>query len=151
MKRPQCGKVYNILPPKAIVDNAAFVFVGSNGTNDNGIDTAGFSWARFRIQMGATDIAMAVLPKVIESDAIALTSPADVAGAAVAAISATDDNKIYQIDVPLDGRKRYLQLAATGGDGSTGQFMAATCELFGMVNDPITAAGYNLGGMTMPT
>lgn len=152
MKRPMTGKIYNILPPAAIKDNAAFTFKGSNGTDSNYVDTAGFKWARFRLFLGATDIAFAVAPKISEATAIDGTGAADITGAALTAPGASDDNKVYIIDVPLEGRQRFLQMVATAGDGTAGTYAAAHVELFGYENDPQTYAGYGLGAaIAMPT
>ena len=54
--------------------------------------------------------------------------------------SATDDNKLYGIFVDLRGKKRYLDLTLTGGDGATGTFAAVLAALYGAADHPNTAA-----------
>ena len=53
--------------------------------------------------------------------------------------SATDDNKFFVFDVNLQGRKRYLDLSATCGDGSAGTFACAWAELYRGEKVPATA------------
>lgn len=146
MKAPMCGKIINLCAPAAIKDNAAWVFNGDGvAASAKGVDTKGFRWARFRFQLGATDIAMTAAIKIQESDSEDMSSAVDITGAALAdAISATEDDKIFQIDVPLEGRKRYLRPAATAGDGTAGTYMAATVELFGAEIDAENAAAKGL-------
>lgn len=129
-------KILNAIPPGVKKDNAAFVA--------NAIDTKDWERATFIFTLGDSDIAMAAL-KVQEADAIddatTLTSGADVTGAIFGTSanttgstsslpSATDDNKVYTVEMDLRGsRKRYLQLQATAGDGSTGTYGSAICIL----------------------
>lgn len=104
------------------------------------IDTAGVDFVNIDVIIGTTDIAMTTL-KVQESDVASnsttLTSPTDVTGLVFgtstipedgttsALPSATDDNKIYSFFVNTQGRKRYLQLVAVAGNGTTGTAIAA--------------------------
>jgi hypothetical protein len=111
--------------PGAIVDNAAFTTAT--------IDTRGFAFLTFVVVLGALDIALAAF-KLRESDADDMSGAADVEGAdfsvAPATLpAATDDNKLYAIHVNLKGRKRYLDLTLTGGDGTAGTFASATAIL----------------------
>ena len=126
-------KVVAITPPGAIVDNTAYTTTA--------IDTAGFGHVTIYALIGATDIAMAGL-KVQESDASDMTDAADVTGlvmgtstdaytgSATTLPSATDDNKIVAFEVSLTGgRKRYLDLVATAGDGTAGTYLTAWAVL----------------------
>ena len=128
-------KILNAIPPGVKKDNAAFVA--------NVVDTKDWERATFIFTLGDSDIAMAAL-KVQEadaaSDATTLTSGADVTGAIFGTStntagstsglpSATDDNKVYTVEMDLRGRKQYLQLQATAGDGSTGTYGSAICIL----------------------
>jgi len=143
---PELPKLAIVTPPAAIVDNASFT--------TNVIDTKGFRFVRINLMIGATDIAMTAL-KVQEadaaSDATTLTSGADVAdlvvgtattdaGGASALPSATADNTIQSFEIDMRGRKRYLKLIATIGDGSAGAFACAWAELHRAEKLPITAA-----------
>jgi hypothetical protein len=130
-------KIVAITPPGAIVDNAALTTTA--------VDTLGFAWADIYIHLGATDVAMAAL-KLQESDASG-SGFADITGAdfssgtlsdgtAAALPSATADNKFYAIRVDLRGRKRYLDLVATGGDGTAGAYIVAFAVLSRASEDP---------------
>lgn len=143
MIRGQIGKVVAITPPAAIVDNAAFVTAA--------IDTAGFKHCQIVVFFGAMDIAMAAL-KVQESDASNMSGAADVAGlvmgtstnidgSASTLPSATADNLVFIFEVDLRGRKRYLDLVATGGDGTAGTYMTAFAILSGGEETGKLAAG----------
>lgn len=123
-------KIQMVIQPAAIVDNTAFTTAE--------IDTAGFDYCQIYVAVGATDIAMAVL-KVQESntsgsgmaDISGLDFDGDTAigGSAAALPSATDDNKVFACDIDLRGRKRYLDLSATAGDGAAGTFAVAWAVL----------------------
>lgn len=140
-------KMVAITPPAAIVDNASFTTAA--------IDTLGYKLCIINVLFGAMDIAMAAL-KVQESDDSGMSGAADVAGAVAGTSdndagsastlpSATADNKFFQFVVRCGGaRKRYLDLVATGGDGTAGTFMAAWAELWDGESDPITASECNV-------
>jgi thiamine monophosphate kinase len=114
-------KFVNVTPPAAIVDNASYT------TNE--IDTIGYDHCTILVSLGATDIAMAAL-KVQESD-VSGSGFADITGATFASSlpSATDDNKIFAFYIDLRGRKRYLDMVATAGDGTAGTFASAVAVL----------------------
>jgi len=134
-----------VVQPAAIVDNASFTVVT--------IDRKGFDHVQIDCMFGALDIAMVAL-KVQESDdnssfadvtgLIYGTSSND-AGSTSALPTATEDNKIYGFAIDCRGRKRYLKLVATGGDGAAGTFMAALATLSRASQGPLTAveAGYS--------
>jgi len=124
--------------------------IGSEGQVDNSaitstvVDCAGFDHATFIIDVGTTDVAMTAL-KVQEADAktsaTALTSGADVtglvwgtstdpdSGSTSSLPSDTADNTLYAAHVDLKTRKRYLQIQATAGNGTTGTAVNAYCIL----------------------
>lgn len=131
-------KFVNVTPPAAIVDNASFT--------TNSIDTKGWSYCTILFSLGATDIAMAAL-KVQESDTDG--SYADITGATFASAlpGATDDNKIYAFHINLIGRKRYLDVVATAGDGTAGTFGSCVAILSRGDTAPDSAADANLGGV----
>lgn len=141
----QSVKFVNVTPPAAILDNASAV--------TNSVNTEGFAYATFLVELGATDIALTAL-KLQESDTDG--SYADIVGTrfgtdagpdgtTTTLPSATDDNKIYAIYVDLKGRKKYLDMVITVGDGTTGGLVACQCILSGADVQPHTAAGLNLG------
>lgn len=134
-------KYVPITNPGAIVDNAAFTTAT--------LDTKGFVFLTILVTLGALDVALAAL-KLRESDASDMTGAADVDGADFSADAtlpaATDDNKLYAIHVNLKGRKRYLDLTLTGGDGAAGTYATATAILSGPAVSPSSAADRGLAG-----
>lgn len=139
-------KAFNAIQPAAIVNNGAFT--------SQVIDTAGFAYLEIWVILGSIDATMAAL-KVQEADAkssaTALTSGADVTGTVVGTDAndggttsalplATDDNKIVKFEIDLRGRKRYLQVQATAGNGASGTFLTALAELSRGAQVPTAAA-----------
>jgi hypothetical protein len=127
MNNLQNVKVVNVTPPAAIVDNASFTTTT--------IDTLGFNKVAIYFSLGATDIAMTAL-KLQESDDSGMSGAADITGAvygasgAPALPTADDDNKVFGFFIDLKGRKRYLDVVATAGNGSVGTFGACTAHLY---------------------
>src|SRR5688572_4235535 len=110
MKPVQNSKYLIVTSPVAIVDNASFT--------TNAIDTMGWDCLQVVVTYGATDIALTAL-KLQTADAD--TGYADLTGAifgtstgldgaASTLPSATDDNKVYVIEVDLRGKKRWFDL-----------------------------------------
>jgi hypothetical protein len=80
-----------------------------------------------------------------------MSGAADVAGAdfsvAPAALpGATDDNKLYAVQVDMRGRKRYLDLTLTGGDGAAGTYAAAFAVLHNPQEAPDSAEERGFAG-----
>ena len=119
-------KIVPVILPQAIIDNAS--------ATSNVVDLKGAKYVQVFVQLGATDIAMTAL-KLQESDVkasdTALTSGTDITGLDFtgALPSATDDNKTYIFAFPVEGRKRYIDLVATCGDGAAGTFITAWAVL----------------------
>lgn len=138
MKDLQKAKFVTITPPGAIVDNAAFTTAA--------IDTAGFAYATIVVHFGAMDIAMAAL-KLQQCDTSG-GSYADISGAVggtdFTLPAATDDNKFVVFYVDLRGKKRYLDLVATGGDGSAGTYFTAVAILSEASGTPGSASDRGL-------
>lgn len=138
----QNSKIINVTPPAAILDDA------SASTTE--VDTAGFDHATYICTLGASDVAMAALA-VTESDTsgsghgnvtgLVFGTSTNIDGSTSALPSATDDNKVYCFDVDLRGRKRYLDLTATAGNGTTGTYFSAVCVLTRGESVLQTAAG----------
>ena len=118
------------------------------------IDTLGTVETHFVFNVGTTDIAMTTL-KVQESDSITdattLDTGADITGLVLgtsvdpidgstsALPSATDDGKAFAFSVKNQGRKRYLQVIAVAGNGTTG--VALGCQAFQLLEEgPSTSA-----------
>lgn len=137
----QKHKYVLVTPPAAILDNAS--------ATTNSIDTAGWDYLAVVCSVGATDIAMTAL-KLQTSDtdssyadltgAIFGTST-NIDGATSALPTATDDNKIFVIEVDLRGKKRYFDLVATFGNGTAGGYFACVAILSKGEIAPINAAG----------
>jgi hypothetical protein len=141
MTPAQNSKYVLVTPPAAILDNAS--------ATTNSIDTKGWDYLQVVCSIGATDIAMSAL-KLQTSDtdssyadltgAVFGTST-NIDGATSAVPSATDDNKVFVIEVDLRGKKRYFDLVATAGNGTAGTYFTALAILSKGEISPITAAG----------
>lgn len=141
------GKVLNTIPPAVIKDNASYTATE--------IDTQGYSSVEVIFALGASDIAMAAL-KLQESDTagsgqaditgLVFGTSTNIAGSTSALPSSTDDNKVYILSIKnMQGRKRYLTLVATAGDGSVGTYASAITILSKGDIQPLTAAGIGCG------
>lgn len=118
-------KIVAISPPAVISDNAS--------PTTASIDTKSYDHATIIVHFGAMDIAMAAF-KLQESDTDG--SYADITGAnfasgtlssgsAAALPAATADNGFWAFQVNLKGRKRFLDLVITTGDGAAGTYVTA--------------------------
>lgn len=138
-------KIVVLTQPAAIVDNAAFT--------TKALDTKGFGFAEIYVIIGALDIAVSAL-KVQESDttsdANTLSSGTDVTGLVVGTSTndagststlpgATDDNTVVKFEVDLRGRKRYLDVSLTGGDGAAGTYAVVVAILSEGESGPTSA------------
>lgn len=144
----QDAKYVTAIAPAAIIDDASAVA--------SEIDTSGAAYCEIPIQLGATDIAMTAL-KVQESDTSG-SGFADVTGldfdggtapdgTTLALPSATDDGQVATFQINLLGRKRYLKLVATFGNGSTGGFVASTARLSRLAQVPDVSTDMASGGV----
>jgi len=143
----QNDKFVSITPPGALYDNTSLTTAS--------IDTAGFEYLRVFVYLGATDIAMTAL-KVQESDTdgsygdvtgLIYGTSNGIAGTASSLPSATDDNKCFVFEIDLRGRKRYLDLVATFGDGTVGGYAAAWGLLSRASDYPVTASERGFGNI----
>ena len=141
MNAMQATKFLNITPPAAIVDNASWTTAE--------IDTLGWDFLQILVIMGATDIAMTALA-VTQSDAsgsghanitgLVWGTSTNADGSASVLPSATDDDKIQLAEIDLRGKKRYIDVTGTGGDGSAGAFLCILAILSRAKDAPVTAA-----------
>lgn len=140
MNPMQQFKIVSITRPAAIVNNTSHTTAS--------VDTNGFDYATIIVDLGATDIALTAL-KVQESDTdsnyadvtgLIFGTSSNIAGSTSTLPSATDDNKFFIFQIDLKGRKRYLDLVSTVGNGSTGAYLTATCILTRAKDGPVTAA-----------
>lgn len=127
-------KHVNVIAPAAIKDNASWTV--------NDVDTLGFSHCLVVFMLGASDIAVAALKmqecdtsggSFVDIDNLDYSSDGTLP-------SATDDNKLFGFDIPLQGRKRFLRLVATAGDGSSGTYGCAYALLSRGNQVPTTAS-----------
>ncbi len=149
MNSIQNSKYVSVTPPAAIVDNASFTTAI--------VDTLGYNYATVYCYLGATDIAFTAL-KLQHSDDSGMSGAADISGCvygtstdaygtASALPTSTDDNKIFAFHVDLNGKKRYLDLVATIGDGTAGGFMSAFAVLSKGGFEPNSLVEQGLGGL----
>jgi hypothetical protein len=136
-------KFVTITPPRAILDNSSWTTAE--------IDTAGWDYMTIVAHLGATDIAMAALA-VTESDAtgsghanvtgLIWGTSTNIDGSTSALPIATDDNTFQVAEIDLRGRKRFIDVTATNGDGTVGGFICIIAILSRGDNAvPITIAG----------
>lgn len=129
MDTSQMAKYVRAISPAAIIDNAS--------ASATAIDCLGYSSCEIIVQLGAMDIAMTVL-KVQHSDDN--SSYSDITGATfdggtsadgttLALPSATDDDQPHVFQINCVGRKRYMKVVATCGDGAAGTYIAASARL----------------------
>lgn len=148
MNHAQACKYVVVTPPGAKLDDASATTAE--------IDTAGFDYCEIDVILGDSDIAMAALA-VTESDTtgsnhtnvtgLVYGTSADISGSTSALPSATDDNKVFKFEIDLRGRKRFLDVTATAGNGSTGTYLAIIARLYRCDEIPITAAARGLGNV----
>lgn len=134
MKRPLEGcKLVNMTPPAAIKNNASWTVAE--------VDTKDWDHLTIIVMLGATDIAVAALA-VTESNTsgsghanvtgLIVGTSANIEGSTSALPSATDDNKCQVFEIDLRGRKRYIDLTFTAGDGTAGTYAA----VLGILSSP---------------
>lgn len=142
---PIHSKPVMVAAPTALVDNAA--------VTTTEVDTNGYDYASFYVYIGTTDIALTDLvvqetdtsgsgySDISETD-FTSSSQVDVEGTALALPSATADTTFRVIHIDLaGGRKRYLDLDITVGDGTAGGWYYAWCILSRAKEAPVTNAG----------
>jgi len=121
-------------------------------TKDNGpptligdgyLDTLGWKWVTWSLLVGALDTTITF--KIQESD-LPGSGYADVAGAALTAFAATDDNQVAAIEINLatTGRKRFQKPVCVVGDGDTGAALAIEAELGSYSPNVADVAGEDL-------
>jgi hypothetical protein len=129
--------IKQVIAPAAIVDNASF----TTAEIDTVINGVKYDWCTIIFELGAMDIAMSAL-KVQQSDTTG-SGFADltgfVGGTDFTLPIATSDNGICVFQIDMKGKKRFLDLVATGGDGAAGTFASAIAILSRGKEAPTTA------------
>lgn len=127
MQRLQNLKTVNVTSPGPISDDAALV--------TNTIDVAGYEEMLIIFTVGAIDIVMTGL-KLLESDLSNMGGATDVPNANFGVSGqglpgATEDDLVFGIHVKLGGggRKRYMDLLATTGNGVAGTYASCVAVL----------------------
>ena len=119
--------------PQARINNAAATCAS--------VDRKGFDFLNVKLIVGATDIAFTAA-KLQESDDNVTFS--DITGADLSVPGllpqATDSNKIFEWDVDLKTRKRYIRPAVSIGNGTAGAFITVLVQLFRAEQSPATIA-----------
>lgn len=141
MVHAQMCKKFIVTSPGALIDDAS--------ATTNEIDTLGYDYVTIDCIFGATDIALTAL-KVQQSDAsgsghadvtgLVYGTSLDIAGATSALPIDTDDNKVFSFEIDMRGKKRYLDVVATFGNGSVGGYIAIIANLWRAKDGPTTAA-----------
>lgn len=136
----QQTKFVSITPPAAISDNATLTTAE--------IDTLGYDYMTVIVYLGATDIAMAALA-VTESDTsgsghanvtgLVWGTSTNIDGSTSALPAATDDNTFQIAEIDLRGRKRYIDVTATTGNGTNGTYITIMGILYRAKDIPVTA------------
>lgn len=138
----QSTKLWLATPPE-LKDNAAFTSYALN--------TSGYDYVRYIIAVGAIDIDMVTLKLQESDDNITYTDvpgsifgtstvPAIDLGGVAALPSIASADSLFSIFVNLKGRKKWLQIVATGGNGAVGTYMCVIAELSRAEHSPRTAA-----------
>lgn len=132
-------KVVSVVKPAALVDNDDFV--GTKGdAAPVSIDTAGFDYMTVLVFLGATDIAMAELDLWECDTAAGIYTQVKDADYTATLPAADADDGVYAWHVSLNDKKRYFQVEAKAGDGSTGTYLTACALLSRAKQGPDTAA-----------
>lgn len=132
---PLDGKYFLVTPPAAEVDNAP--------VPTSLIDTLGANYLEVIVIVGDIDIALTVL-KVSQGDLANGSDQADIPGSTYGGANlpalpgAGDDNKLFGFGINLIGKKRYIDVQATIGDGATGAFVTILARLSRLDQHPDT-------------
>ena len=130
--------------PAAILDDASATTIC--------VDLRGSKYCQLFVMLGATDIAVTAM-LLSESDTLTdantLENGVAISGLTFAGSlpSATDDNKVYMFSFPTNGRKRYVDLTFTNGNGSAGGYVTAWANLFDMEIHNDNAASFNVAAI----
>ena len=117
--------------PQARINNAAVTCTA--------VDRKNFDYANVKLILGATDVGLTVCKLQESDDNVTFT---DVTGAdfSISGVlpASTDSNKVFEWDVDLKSRKRFLRPAITIGNGTLGAFVTVLAQLFRAEQSPAT-------------
>lgn len=136
-------KKVQIAWPGSRVNNAAVTCAS--------VDRSGFDYAVVRVTIGATDCGFTTF-KVQESDDNSTFTDVPGTDFSVSPLSlptSANGDTLWEWQLDLRGRKRYLKPALTAGNGTVGAYVSAVAELYRAEQAPITAATQGLAGVAV--
>jgi hypothetical protein len=136
-------KKVQIAWPGARVNNAAVTCAST--------DRNGYEYAVVRVTIGATDCGFTTF-KVQESDDNATWTDVPGTDFSISPLTlptSANGNTLWEWQLDLRARKRYLRPALTAGSGTVGAYVSAVAELFRAEQTPITAATQGLAGVAV--
>lgn len=141
----QQTKVLAVIQPTTLVDAASWTTVEID-TKASGIN---WDYCTVYFHLGDNDIAMTAL-KIQECDTtggsfvdvtgLIFGTSENTAGSTSTLPISTDDDKVFAFEIDLRGRKRFLDLVATNGDGTQGGHASAIAVLERAGQMPSSAA-----------
>lgn len=121
----------------------AVTLASATDTDSAAIDTRGYEWATFFVNIGTlTGTDCTVTTKIMEDSDTNISGASDVTGATTVAVTAANDNAQYQIEVDLTGRSRYLFVRATTENTVTTCPIAVSYILSGANDSRLVTASY---------
>jgi hypothetical protein len=115
------------------------------------VDRSGFDYAVIRVTIGANDAGFATF-KLQESDDDSTFTDVPGSDFSVSPLtlpSASNGDTLWEWQVDLRGRMRYLKPALTAGNGVAGVFAAVVAELSRAEQAPYTATEQGLAGLAV--
>lgn len=141
MNPMQHTKYVTVIDPAAIVDDASW--------STNEVDTQGYDYATIIFHYGTSDVALAAL-SITESDTsssghsnvtgLVVGTSDNIDGDTSSLPGATDDDDMVVFEIDLRARKRYLDMTATAGDGTSGTYASAICILSRANDVPVSVS-----------
>jgi hypothetical protein len=113
------------------------------------VDRSGFDYAVIRVTLGANDAGLTTF-KLQESDDNSTFTDVPGADFSISPLSlptASNGDTLWEWQIDLRGRRRYLKPALTAGNGTVGVFVAVVAELSRAEQAPTTAAEQGLAGL----
>ena len=112
-------------------------------------DRSGYDYAVVRVTLGANDAGFSTF-KMQEADDNATFNDVPGTDFSIAPLvlpTTANGNTLWEFQLDLRGRKRYLKPLLIAGNGTLGVFVAVSAELFRAEQTPITAAQQGLAGV----
>jgi hypothetical protein len=135
------SKKVQLVWPASRVNNAAVTCLS--------VDRSGFDYAVVRVAIGANDCGYATF-KMQESDDNSTFTDVPGTDFSISPLvlpSTTNGDTLWEWQLDLRGRKRYLKPSLTAGNGSVGAFVSVSAELSRAEQAPFNAAEQGLAGV----